>query len=94
MSIVEKTKENLEMCNCLKCPSYTTSCKVKEMPHNMLDMFKGIENIDGLENLFCAYTKSRCIEEDKGCLCNVCRVHDKYDLKDGHYCISEGGYPG
>ena len=68
MSQVEKTKENLQACNCLKCPSYTTSCKIKEMPHNMIDMLKGIENVEGLENLFCAYTKSRCIDEDKGCL--------------------------
>ena len=92
MSQVEKNKENLEMCNCLKCPSYSTSCKIKEMPHNMFEVFKGLENLDGLENLFCAYTKSRCIDEDKGCLCNVCRVHDKYNLEEGHYCISEGGY--
>ena len=45
MSQVEKTKENLEMCNCLKCPSYTTSCKIKEVPHNFVDMIKGIENV-------------------------------------------------
>lgn len=94
MTQVDRTKENLEECNCLKCPSYTTSCKIKEMPHNMIDMLKGIENVEGLENLFCAYTKSRCIDEDKGCLCNVCRVHDRYDLEDGHYCIVDGGFPG
>lgn len=98
MEQVEKTHENKELCNCLKCPSYSTSCKMKGMPHHIVESLKELKdikelkNIDGMENLFCAYTKSRCISEDKGCLCNSCKVHDKYHLEEGHYCISEGGY--
>ena len=57
MSIVAKTQENLKMCKCMSCPSYTTSCKIKEMPHNVIEELKGIENTDSLENLFC---KSSC----------------------------------
>ena len=91
MSIVAKTQENLKMCKCMSCPSYTTSCKIKEMPHNIIEELKGIENTESLENLFCAYTKSRCIDDNKGCLCAQCEVHDKYDLEDGHYCLSDGG---
>ncbi len=91
MSIVDKTKENLEHCKCLSCPSYTTTCKIKEMPHNVIDMMKGIENIDDLEGMFCAYSTSRCIDEDKGCLCSECEVHEKYDLENQSYCLYEGG---
>lgn len=91
MSIVEKTKNNLKLCKCMECPSFTTTCKIKEFPHNTIDAIKGIENVDNLENLFCAYTKSSCIEEDKGCLCNECIVHEKYNLENGSYCLRDGG---
>ncbi len=89
MTVVEKNQENLEMCKCMDCPSYSITCKIKEMPHNIIDEIQGIENVSDLEQMFCAYTKSRCINEDKGCMCNECGVHGKYNLEDGSYCISE-----
>ena len=90
MSVVEKTKENLGMCKCMGCPSYTISCKIKEMPHNLLEEIKGIENSDHLEQMFCAYTTSDCITKNAGCLCDECNVHEKYHLEEGSYCIQEG----
>ena len=91
MSIVDKTKENLELCKCTDCPSYTTTCKIKEMPHNIMDMVKGIDNVNDLEGMFCAYQKSRCINDNKGCMCSQCEVHDKYDLENESYCLYDGG---
>ena len=67
MSEVARTKENLEHCRCMDCPSYTLGCKVKNMP------------------------KSRCIEEDRGCLCEQCPVHAQYHLNREDYCLKTGG---
>jgi hypothetical protein len=91
MPEIEKSKENLEKCNCLKCPTYTIACKIQEMPHNMFEIFKGTNSLSGLEAMFCAYTKSRCIDEDNGCLCEVCEVHAKHELKCKSYCLQDGG---
>jgi hypothetical protein len=30
--------------------------------------------------------KSSCIEEEKGCICGSCPVHEKMELKNGYYC--------
>ena len=35
MSEVARTKENLEHCRCMDCPSYTLGCKIKNMPGNV-----------------------------------------------------------
>lgn len=88
---VEKTKENLKMCQCMHCPSYTTGCKIKNMPENIVHLIEGLNETDNFEGMYCAYSKSRCITEDKGCLCDNCEVHKKYDLKREDYCLKNGG---
>lgn len=92
MSIVEKTKDNLDLCKCMECPSYTTGCKIKEFPKNTIDKIKGIENVEDFEGLFCAYKESDCINENKGCLCSGCDVHDKYYLENTNFCLEKGGF--
>ena len=34
---------------------------------------------------------SHCIDEDKGCLCDDCPIHAKYDLVREDYCLKTGG---
>lgn len=88
---VEKNKENLKLCQCMHCPSYTTNCKIKTMPENIVHMIEGIEKAEHFEGLYCAFEKSRCIAEDCGCICENCEIHDKYNLKRDDYCLKTGG---
>jgi len=39
------------------------------------------------EIAFCFSGKSKCIKEEKGCLCPGCPVHDKMGFKNVSYCI-------
>ena len=39
------------------------------------------------EIAFCLSTKSKCIKEEKGCLCPGCPVHEKMEFKNVYYCI-------
>jgi len=43
----------------------------------------------GEETAFCFPTigKSKCITEEKGCICGSCPVTEKMGLKHGYYCI-------
>ena len=85
--IVEKSKENLKKCKCISCPSYTTVCKLKEMPHNMYTVMTGnLEHAKHFEGMFCAFGKSECIKEDKGCVCTSCDVAKEHSLKGGLFC--------
>ncbi len=91
---VAKTRENLKKCQCLKCPSYTMGCKLKNTPVNLMKLADGLDNTDHYEAMFCAFEKSRCIDEDKGCLCETCPVHAEYGLHREDYCIKTGGLLG
>lgn len=75
----------------MHCPSYTTGCKIKNMPENIVHLIEGLENTDDFEALYCAYSKSRCITEDKGCRCEDCEVHKQYKLNRDEYCLKDGG---
>ena len=88
---VPKTSENLKKCLCSDCPSYTAGCKVKSYPINMVKLIDGIENIEHYEKMFCAFGKSNCINEDKGCLCDSCKVFQENDLSREDYCLADGG---
>lgn len=87
---VDKTPENARFCMCLTCPSYTLSCKLK----NETDLEQKAEEIKNLEHwemMFCAFEKSHCIHENRGCLCVKCPVHKKYALNNEDYCLNTGG---
>lgn len=75
----------------MHCPSYTTGCKIKNMPENIVHLIEGLENVDDFEALYCAYSKSHCITEDRGCLCDNCEVHRQYQLDNQDYCLKTGG---
>lgn len=91
--LVDKTKENLERCLCMTCPSYTLGCKVKNVPVNLFKQMEDLEKVDHFESMFCAFEKSHCIDEDRGCLCDGCPVHAEYDLNREEYCLKTGGEP-
>jgi hypothetical protein len=92
MSKVPKTKENLMKCMCKKCPSYTFACKMMSMPGNII-LLIGTMDDDKLhaETMFCAYEKSQCINEEKGCKCGSCEVFKEYELSKTYFCIENGG---
>ena len=88
--LVDKTIENVRDCMCLTCPSYTKTCKIKNVP----ELTKDVEHIDDMQHLemmFCAFEKSNCIHENRGCLCSDCPVHKRYALNNEDYCLNSGG---
>ena len=48
---VDKTVENVRACMCLSCPSYTTTCKLK----NGKDIPYDVSHLEHLELMFCAF---------------------------------------
>jgi hypothetical protein len=91
MSKVSKTKENLKKCICMKCPSYTFACKMKSMPGNVILKMGDMEEKIHAEAMFCAYEKSNCIDEEKGCLCATCENFKEYELGKSYFCQVNGG---
>jgi hypothetical protein len=88
MGKVAKTKENLKKCMCMKCPSYGIMCKMKAMPKNMITMMKSdISKVDHMEGMFCAFGKSKCLKDKKGCICGTCPVFKENKLNKAYYCI-------
>jgi hypothetical protein len=92
MKKVERTRENLLKCKCKSCPSYTFACKLMAMPGNIILLVDKMDD-DKLhaETMFCAYEKSHCINEEKGCKCGSCEVFEKYELKNTYFCTNTGG---
>lgn len=84
-------------CICMKkCPSYSFACKVKSIPSNTAELLKGafkgnISEIDHIEGMFCAFGKSNCITDEKGCVCPECEVYKENNLTETYYCLVEGG---
>ena len=91
MQKVAKTKENLKKCICMKCPSYTLACKVKAMPGNTILRVGDTEKKIHAELMFCAFEKSHCIDEEKGCDCDKCEVSKEYQLGKDYFCTINGG---
>lgn len=84
---VAKTKENIKLCMCMKCPSYTFMCKMKNMPGNIMAMMGDIGKKDHMEGMYCAFDNSKCITDEKGCICMTCAVFEKYSLDKAYYCL-------
>ena len=88
MAKVEKSKENLKKCICMKCPSYTFTCKIKSMPKNMMNMMsKDLSKVEHMEGMFCAFGESKCIKEEKGCICASCELYKENNLNKSYFCL-------
>ena len=86
---VKKSIENAKKCICKDCKSYTMRCKLKEMPHNVIEIiahYKDFETVEHFEGLFCAFGKSKCISEEKECICTKCEVFKENNLTKLYYC--------
>jgi len=91
MSKVPKTKANLMKCKCMQCPSYNFACKIKSMPGNVILVIGDMEDKLHAETMFCAYEKSHCIDEEKGCICGSCELYKEYDLEKVYFCTKTDG---
>lgn len=87
MKKVAKTKENLRKCRCITCPSYTLGCKLKNYPNNLKAIIEGLDKSKHFEGMFCAYGRSNCLTENKGCLCEGCAVFKENNLSKHEYCM-------
>ncbi len=88
---VSRTKENLDKCLCMTCPSYIFFCKMKSMPANVLLMMSMEKKIYA-EAMFCAYgSSSQCVGEEKGCVCSNCEVFKENKLGKGYFCTTKDG---
>ena len=65
--------------------------KIKNVPENLFKLMEDLDNVEHYESMFCAFEKSHCIEEDRGCLCDTCPVHAEYNLNREEYCLKDGG---
>lgn len=86
MSKVSRTIENLKKCKCVTCPSFTTICKLKAVPGDIKEMAGGLDKAKHFEGMFCAFEKSDCIHDHKGCKCHSCKIEEEYGLKEEYFC--------
>lgn len=93
MVYVARTKKNLEHCKCLDCPSYTLGCKIKNTPINLYKLMDDLDKTEHFEGMYCAFEKSTCISDSKGCLCYECEIYHKYRLNKRDFCLANGGLP-
>ncbi|TFH03749.1 MAG: DUF2769 domain-containing protein [Methanosarcina sp.] len=56
-----------------------------------LPMKLHISKIEHMEGLFCSFGKSKCITEEKGCICGDCEVYKGNHLTNSYYCLVENG---
>ena len=89
MATVPKTKENLKKCQCIKCPTYILYCRLESMPGNVILVLDEMEKQVHGEAMFCAYGKSKCINEEKGCVCGTCDVFKEYSPGKGYFCLGK-----
>ncbi len=89
--IVDKTKENIDKCRCMDCPTYSEQCKLRNSIENMLKLMGNYQKTNHFEKMFCAYEKSNCIYQNNGCLCATCDIYKKYNLKKEDFCTHTGG---
>ncbi len=84
---VARTRDNLKKCRCIKCPTYTFMCKIKTMPVNIAAMMSDIGKVGHMEAMFCAFGNSKCISEEKGCICMTCALFKENNLDKAYYCL-------
>ncbi len=95
MSQVDYTLQNVERCQCGKCPVYLSSPCAKAK-NATIDWSPGVlPPADVIEGIYCAAAvgRSRCNDLDAKLACNCprCPVWKDYGLKGTLYCIRGAG---
>lgn len=89
MQTVEYTRENVDRCQCGKCPVYKSSQCAKDK-NASIDWNK-LPPADQIEGMYCspAVDKSACDDLDSmlACQCFSCPVFEECSLSDGYFCI-------
>ena len=72
-SIKLEQQEFLRLCICERCPTYSDCSK------------KGFTR----ERAFCSEKigKSKCISQQRGCICGACPVKQKMEFKNFYFCM-------
>ncbi|MDW7739105.1 MAG: DUF2769 domain-containing protein [Bacillota bacterium] len=91
MQKVPKTRKNLLKCLCKKCPTYSFTCKMMSIPGNIILLMDTKDDRLHAETMFCAYSKSQCIKDEKGCICRKCEVYKENELSGMYFCLEDGG---
>lgn len=91
MGKVERTVANALRCMCVRCPSYTFKCILRGLPDNLAALAGGLDQAEHMEGMFCAFEKSSCVSEDRGCICHKCELYKANNLDKKSYCLGTGG---
>lgn len=91
MPKVPYTQENIDRCQCGKCPLYLSSACAKSK-NATIDWESGeLPPPNVIEGIYCAAAvgKSRCDDLDRAqaCKCPTCPVWEDYELQDTYFCI-------
>lgn len=90
MAKVDYTMENVERCQCGKCPVYRSSACAKEKNATITD-WTTLPSADVIEGIYCtsAVDKSNCDDLDSklSCQCFSCPVFEECGLDGGYFCI-------
>ncbi|HWV38790.1 MAG TPA: DUF2769 domain-containing protein [Vulgatibacter sp.] len=93
MAKVDYAMENVERCQCGKCPVYLSSACAKAKNATIADWTK-LPRADVIEGIYCAAAvgKSKCddLNETLQCQCPTCPVWEDCGLDDTSFCIRGG----
>lgn len=89
MASVDYTMQNIERCQCGKCPVYKSSECAKAK--NATIDWTQLPPADLIEGIYCssAVDKSKCGDLDAtlSCQCFSCPVFEECGLTDGYFCV-------
>lgn len=90
MSKVDYTQENIDRCQCGKCPVYLSSQCAKGK-NATIDWTSGaLPPADTIEGIYCAAAvgKTKCddLNATLQCQCPTCPVWEDYDLSGTYFC--------
>jgi Protein of unknown function (DUF2769) len=57
------------------------------MPNIVVEILKrDISEVEHMEEMFCAYGRSKIVTEERGCMCTSCEVHKCSNLDNSYFC--------
>ncbi|MDD4358604.1 MAG: DUF2769 domain-containing protein [Candidatus Pacebacteria bacterium] len=83
MAVIDFTKENMEKCQCLRCPVQDTSECVKTKLENLKNLNPDIlPDAQDFPGVYCANGCAYCedLNREKECQCPTCGIWEDYGL--------------